>query len=97
MPLYKYVANRVLTLVENVLAGHEAVRIPHRLPRLRPRVLEQLPLCADSDDFVFDNQMLAQAIRAGFGIGEISCPTRYFEEASSHQLPPQRRPTASAC
>ncbi len=78
--------------------GPEAVRVPHRLPRLDRAVLERLPLLACSDDFVFDNQMLAQAVYFGFRIGEVSCPTKYFPEASSHQLPPQRdlRPRRAA-
>jgi len=83
MPVYKYIANRVLTLIENILLGiklseyHTGYRAWSRL------VLEALPLHECSDDFVFDNQMLAQAVFAGFSIGEISCPTRYFAEASS--------------
>jgi len=83
MPRYKYVANRGLTLVENVLAGVKLSEYHTGYRAWDRKVLEQLPLLRCSDDFVFDNQMLAQAIRAGFEIGEISCPTRYFEEASS--------------
>jgi glycosyltransferase involved in cell wall biosynthesis len=83
MPLYKYVANRGLTFVENVLAGQKLSEYHSGYRAWDRRVLEQLPLLRCSDDFVFDNQMLAQAIRAGFAIGEISCPTRYFKEASS--------------
>src|ERR1700730_1188787 len=83
MPLYKYVSNRILTLVQNLMVGqklsefHSGYRAWHRT------VLERLPLHRCSDDFVFDNQMLVQAISCGFKIGEISCPTRYFPEASS--------------
>jgi len=73
MPLYKYIANRVLTLIENCLLGHKFSR----------ELLEKLPLDENSDDFVFDNQMLAQIIWADFRIGEVSCPTKYFPEASS--------------
>jgi glycosyltransferase involved in cell wall biosynthesis len=83
MPMYKYIANRGLTFVENVLAGQKLSEYHTGYRAWDRRVLEQLPLLRCSDDFVFDNQMLAQAIRAGFDIGEISCPTRYFEEASS--------------
>src|SRR5688572_26873677 len=83
MPAYKYFSNRALTAFQNVLLGvklsefHTGYRAFHR------RVLETLPLEENSDDFVFDNQMLAQAVRSGFRVGEISCPTRYFAEASS--------------
>lgn len=83
MPFYKYVANRLLTFTQNLLVGqkfseyHTGYRAWHR------DVLERLNLDACSDDFVFDNQMLVQAIDAEFRIGEISCPTRYFAEASS--------------
>jgi glycosyltransferase involved in cell wall biosynthesis len=83
MPLYKYVANRGLTFVENVLAGQKLSEYHTGYRAWSRPVLERLPLLRCSDDFVFDNEMLAQAIRFGFGIGEISCPTRYFEEASS--------------
>ena len=83
MPLYKYVANRVLTAIQNVLAGQKLSEYHTGYRALSRKVLETLPLLRSSDDFVFDNQMLAQAVKAGFGIGEISCPTRYFEEASS--------------
>ena len=83
MPLYKYVANRGLTLVENVLAGQKLSEYHTGYRAWSRKVLEKLPLLRCSDDFVFDNEMLAQAIRFGFNIGEISCPTRYFEEASS--------------
>ncbi|GAC1484514.1 MAG: glycosyltransferase family 2 protein [Acetobacteraceae bacterium] len=83
MPVYKYVANRALTFVENVLVGQKLSEYHTGYRAWDRAVLERLPLLRCSDDFVFDNQMLAQAIRAGFDIGEISCPTRYFEEASS--------------
>jgi glycosyltransferase involved in cell wall biosynthesis len=87
MPRIKYVANRGLTAFQNILMGqklsefHTGYRAWHR------SVLERLPLMNCSDDFVFDNQMLAQAIHFGFRIGEISCPTRYFPEASSINFP----------
>ncbi|UCF67841.1 MAG: glycosyltransferase family 2 protein [Acidobacteriota bacterium] len=83
MPLYKYVANRGLTLIENLLVGHKLSEYHTGYRAFSRRVLESLPLEQNSDDFVFDNQMLCQAIYAGFRIGEISCPTRYFAEASS--------------
>jgi len=83
MPLYKYVANRFLTLVENLMLGVKLSEFHTGYRAFSRQVLETLPLEENSDDFVFDNQMLAQCIRFGFRIGEISCPTRYFPEASS--------------
>ncbi len=83
MPLYKYVANRFLTAVQNVLMGTKLSEFHTGYRAFSRRVLETLPLLANSDDFVFDNQILAQTVAAGFSIGEISCPTRYFPEASS--------------
>ncbi len=83
MPRYKYVANRALTLVQNLLLGQKLSEYHTGYRAWSREVLERLPLLACSDDFVFDNQMLAQAVFFGFGIGEISCPTRYFAEASS--------------
>ncbi len=83
MPLYKYIANRVLTLTQNILMSAKLSEYHTGYRGWRREVLEALPLETCSDDFVFDNQMLAQAINAGFRIGEISCPTRYFDEASS--------------
>ena len=83
MPLYKYVANRFLTLVENLLVGHKLSEYHSGFRAFSREVLEALPLEENSDDFVFDNQMLCQAIYAGYRMGEISCPTRYFAEASS--------------
>jgi len=83
MPLYKYVANRALTFVENLLLGQKLSEYHTGYRAWSRKLLESLPLEACSDDFVFDNQMLAQAVWAGFSIGEISCPTRYFAEASS--------------
>jgi glycosyltransferase involved in cell wall biosynthesis len=83
MPLYKYVANRLLTLVENLLLGHKLSEYHTGYRAFSREVLEQLPLGANSDDFVFDNQMLAQVVWGGFRIGELSCPTKYFAEASS--------------
>ncbi|TGD99378.1 glycosyltransferase family 2 protein [Methylobacterium nonmethylotrophicum] len=83
MPLYKYVANRGLTLVQNLLMGQKLSEYHSGYRAWSRTVLEGLPLDRCADDFVFDNQMLAQAIDADFRIGEISCPTRYFPEASS--------------
>jgi len=83
MPLYKYVANRFLTLFENILLGHKLSEYHTGYRAFSRTVLERLPLDANSDDFVFDNQMLAQIVWADFHIGEVSCPTKYFPEASS--------------
>jgi len=83
MPSYKYFSNRVLTLVENFLLGSKLSEFHTGFRAFSRRVLEELPLYGNSDDFVFDNQMLTQAIFFNFKIGEISCPTRYFPEASS--------------
>ncbi len=83
MPVWKYIANRGLTLIENLLLGQKLSEYHTGYRAWSRTVLEQLALERCSDDFVFDNQMIAQAIHAGFRIGEISCPTRYFEEASS--------------
>ncbi|MBJ6727327.1 glycosyltransferase family 2 protein [Geomesophilobacter sediminis] len=83
MPLYKYLANRFLTCVENLLLGHKLSEYHTGYRAFSREVLTGLPLEANSDDFVFDNQMLAQVIWYGFNIGELSCPTKYFEEASS--------------
>lgn len=86
MPLYKYIANRALTFVENILIGQKLSEYHTGYRAWSRSVLERLPLRACSDDFVFDNQMIAQAVYYGYSIGEISCPTRYFAEASSINL-----------
>jgi glycosyltransferase involved in cell wall biosynthesis len=83
MPLYKYIANRFLTLVENYLLGHKLSEYHSGYRAFSREVLERLPLDTDSDDFVFDNEMLAQIVWADFRIGEVSCPTKYFDDASS--------------
>ena len=83
MPLYKYFANRLLTVAQNLLLGSKLSEFHTGYRAFSRQVLEQLPLEENSDDFVFDNQMLAQVIASEFRIGEISCPTRYFAEASS--------------
>ena len=83
MPLYKYIANRVLTLVQNWLVGQKLSEYHTGYRAFSAEVLRALNLEANSDDLVFDNQMLSQIIFKGFDIGEVSCPTKYFEEASS--------------
>jgi glycosyltransferase involved in cell wall biosynthesis len=83
MPLYKYIANRFLTAFQNLLLGVKLSEYHTGFRAFSRELLETLPLLEDSDDFVFDNQMIAQAVMFGFRIGEISCPTKYFEEASS--------------
>lgn len=83
MPLYKYIANRALTFAENILLGQKLSEYHTGYRAWSKAVLEKLPLLACSDDFVFDNQMIAQAVHFGFPMGEISCPTKYFDDASS--------------
>ncbi|MCI0746735.1 MAG: glycosyltransferase family 2 protein [Verrucomicrobia subdivision 3 bacterium] len=83
MPPWKYVANRFLTAVENVVLGAKLSEYHTGYRAFSREILERLPLEANSDDFVFDNQMLAQIIWFGYTIGEVSCPTRYFAQASS--------------
>ncbi|HIF92094.1 MAG: glycosyltransferase family 2 protein [Myxococcales bacterium] len=83
MPRYKYAANRFLTATQNILAGAKLSEYHTGYRAFSRRVLEALPLLENSDDFVFDNQMLAQILHRGFRIGEISCPAAYFAEASS--------------
>jgi glycosyltransferase involved in cell wall biosynthesis len=83
MPRYKYVFNRLLTLFQNIVMGQKLSEYHTGYRAWSRKVLETLPLLACSDDFVFDNQMIAQAAWSGFSLGEISCPTKYFPEASS--------------
>jgi hypothetical protein len=83
MPFYKYVANRLLTAFQNLFLGVKLSEYHTGFRAFSRKLLETLPLLENSDDFVFDNQMIAQAVMFGFNIGEISCPTKYFEEASS--------------
>ncbi|HEX6576022.1 MAG TPA: glycosyltransferase family 2 protein [Gemmatimonadaceae bacterium] len=83
MPRYKYVSNRLLTAFENVFLGLKLSEYHTGYRTFRSEVLAKLPLNECSDDFVFDNQILAQAAMFGYRIGEISCPTKYFPEASS--------------
>jgi glycosyltransferase involved in cell wall biosynthesis len=83
MPLWKYIANRFLTLFENTLLGAKLSEYHTGYRAFSRKVLTDLPLLENSDDFVFDNQMLAQCVFFGFRLGEVSCPTKYFPEASS--------------
>jgi glycosyltransferase involved in cell wall biosynthesis len=83
MPRYKYVANRLLTAFQNLLMSAKLSEYHTGYRAWSRRALQELPLLACSDDFVFDNEMIAQAMWAGFELGEISCPTKYFPEASS--------------
>src|SRR6266850_736992 len=86
MPWWKYVSNRWLTLMENMLLGAKLSEYHTGYRAFSREVLEKLHLADNSDDFVFDNQMLAQILWHGFTIGEVSCPTKYFPEASSINL-----------
>ena len=83
MPRYKYISNRFLTAAQNLLLGYKLSEYHTGFRAFSRRVLKSLPLEADTDDFLFDNEVLAQAIYFKFNIGEISCPTKYFPEASS--------------
>lgn len=83
MPLYKYVANRVLTFFQNMMMQQKLSEYHTGFRAFSREVLENLNLEANSDDFVFDNQITAQLLYAGYSIGEVTCPTRYFEAASS--------------
>jgi glycosyltransferase involved in cell wall biosynthesis len=86
MPLWKYLANRALTLAENILLGAKLSEYHTGYRAFSRQILERLDLAKNSNDFVFDNQMLAQVLWNGFTIGEVSCPTKYFPEASSINL-----------
>ena len=83
MPLYKYIANRFLTLSQNILVNHKLSEYHTGYRAFDRKVLEGISFNENSDDFIFDNQMLSQIIYKGYGIGEVTCPTKYFEEASS--------------
>ncbi len=83
MPLWRYMANRSLTFVENILMGEKLSEFHTGYRAFSRSLLERLPLGMNSDDFVFDNQMLAQVIWFGCTVAEISCPTKYFTDASS--------------
>lgn len=86
MPFYKYVANRLLTLTQNILCRAKLSEYHTGFRAYSRRLLESLPFERNSEDFVFDNQVIAQTLYFGFPVGEISCPTRYFPEASSINL-----------
>jgi glycosyltransferase involved in cell wall biosynthesis len=86
MPVYKYISNRLLTAFQNMFLGVKLSEYHTGFRAFSRQLLESLPILENSDDFVFDNQMIAQAVMFGFKIGEISCPTKYFEEASSINL-----------
>jgi glycosyltransferase involved in cell wall biosynthesis len=86
MPLWKYIANRFLTLAQNVLIGAKLSEYHTGYRAFSAKLIAGLPLDKNSDDFVFDNQMLAQIIWQGFTVAEITCPTLYFEDASSINL-----------
>ena len=83
MPLYKYVSNRILTLSENLLIQQKLSEYHTGYRAFSRKVLETIPLLENSDDFVFDNQMLCQTLYFGFNVGEVSCPALYFDDASS--------------
>lgn len=83
MPLYKYIFNRLLTLVQNILLGEKLSEYHTGYRAFSSKVLHSINFMQNSDDFVFDNQMLSQIFYAGFQIAEVTCPTKYFEEASS--------------
>lgn len=86
MPVWKYVANRALTLVENILLGAKLSEYHTGYRAFSGELIRQLPLVENSDDFVFDNQMLAQVLWFNYLVAEVSCPTKYFAEASSINL-----------
>lgn len=83
MPVYKYISNRVLTLLQNIIIGYKLSEYHTGYRGFTREVLQKLPLADNSDNFIFDNQMLAQIIYAGYSIGEITCPTRYMDDSSS--------------
>ena len=83
MPIYKYIANRLLTFFQNVMMNQKLSEYHTGYRAFSREVLEKIDFNIDSDDFVFDNQMLAQIAYAGYEIAEVTCPTKYFEEASS--------------
>lgn len=83
MPLYKYIANRILTLLENYILGHKLSEYHTGYRAFSSEVLKNIPFLKNSDDFVFDNQIIEQIFYFDYRVGEISCPTKYFPEASS--------------
>jgi glycosyltransferase involved in cell wall biosynthesis len=86
MPLYKYIANRFLTAYQNLLVPYKLSEYHTGYRAFSKSILENLPLDQNSDDFIFDNQMLLQIIGAGYAIGEVTCPTRYMDDSSSISL-----------
>ena len=83
MPLYKYIANRFLTLSQNILMGQKLSEYHSGYRAFSKEIFSKINIEKNSDDFVFDNQMLGQIFFAGYEIGEVTCPTKYFDEASS--------------
>lgn len=83
MPLYKYIANRFLTFTQNILMNQKVAEYHTGYRAFSKEVLEKIPFNNNSDDFIFDNEMLGQIAFAGYTIGEVTCPTKYFDEASS--------------
>ncbi len=83
MPLYKYIANRVLTFIENIFLGQKLTEYHTGYRAYKSEVLKNIPFLKNSNDFVFDNEVIAQITYFGYRIAEISCPTKYFPEASS--------------
>ncbi len=87
MPLYKYISNRLLTAIQNILLGAKLSEYHTGYRAFSKEILTRLPLHRNSNDFAFDNEMLTQIIGFGYRIGEVSCPTKYFADASSIKLP----------
>ena len=87
MPIYKYWANRFLTLFQNIMINAKLSEYHTGYRAFSKEVLRSIPFDSNSDDFIFDNEMLSQIIYAGFPIAEVTCPTKYFEEASSINIP----------
>jgi hypothetical protein len=83
MPIYKYIANRILTLIQNIIMNQKLSEYHTGYRAFSKKSLESISYDLNSDDFVFDNQMLTQLLYKGFECGEVTCPTKYFEEASS--------------
>ncbi|WP_018343325.1 glycosyltransferase family 2 protein [Cytophaga aurantiaca] len=83
MPMYKYISNRFLTFFQNVMMGQKLAEYHTGYRAFSKEILERLPLHKNSDDFVFDNEMLGQIAYAGYEMGEVTCPTKYFDDASS--------------
>ena len=86
MPIYKYIANRLLTFIQNLLTGHKLSEYHTGYRAFNRKVLETIPFQNNSNDFIFDNQLLSQIIYKNYRIAEVTCPTKYFPEASSINL-----------